>query len=593
MKKIVAEYIADFLVNKNIKNVFTVVGGGAMYLNDAFGSHKNIQCIYNHHEQASAMAAEGYARINDMPAVVCVTSGPGGTNAMTGVLGAYQDNIPMIVISGQVRYETTVDSTGLKLRQFGEQEYSIIESVKPMTKYACMIKDPNEIKYQLEKAIHISNTGRKGPVWLDIPLDVQSSLIEVENLEGYTVEEEEHSYINYIKTISKEILKAERPVILAGSAIRSSGIRDEFLELVNKLNIPVISATSVADIMEIENELYFGNFGVFGGRTGNFIVQNSDLIIGFGCRMAFKHIGFNYKEFSRKSKKIIIDIEEHELLKKTIDIDIPICADISKLIKEFNDYNICICKKNEWMDYCKNLKERFNIYQDKFEKGKDVNPYYFINKFNQKISNDSITVVGNSGASVCTLQMGIHNKNQRLFGNINCGSMGYDLPAAIGACVASKKDVFCITGDGSIQMNIQEPQTIKHNNLGIKIIIFNNGGYQSIVNTQNNFFNGRESGCTNKSGISMPNFKKLADAYDFPYVLIKSHNEIDSKLDEFINIDGFAICEVIQNKEQPIEPRVRSKHKDDGSIYSPPIDDLYPFLDGIEYEKCLFSKWRK
>ena len=257
MKKIVAEYIADFLVNKNIKNVFTVVGGGAMYLNDAFGSHKNIQCIYNHHEQASAMAAEGYARINDMPAVVCVTSGPGGTNAMTGVLGAYQDNIPMIVISGQVRYETTVDSTGLKLRQFGEQEYSIIESVKPMTKYACMIKDPNEIKYQLEKAIHISNTGRKGPVWLDIPLDVQSSLIEVENLEGYTVEEEEHSYINYIKTISKEILKAERPVILAGSAIRSSGIRDEFLELVNKLNIPVISATSVADIMEIENELYF------------------------------------------------------------------------------------------------------------------------------------------------------------------------------------------------------------------------------------------------------------------------------------------------------------------------------------------------
>nr|WP_317331017.1 thiamine pyrophosphate-binding protein [uncultured Romboutsia sp.] len=589
MKKTVAEYIAEFLVDKNIKNVFTVVGGGAMYLNDAFGSHKDINCIYNHHEQASAMAAEGYARINDKPAVVCVTSGPGGTNAMTGVLGAYQDNIPMIVISGQVRYETTVESTGLKLRQFGEQEYTIIESVKPMTKYSCMIKNPNEIKYQLEKAVHISNTGRKGPVWLDIPLDIQSSIIEVNDLYGYTVEEEAKSYIKNIKTISEEINKAKRPVILAGSAIRSSGIRNEFLELVNKLNIPVISATSVSDIMENKNKLYFGNFGVFGGRAGNFIVQNADLVIGFGCRMAFKHIGFNYKEFSKHSKKIIIDIEENELLKKTIDIDIPICADISKLIKEFNNYDIHIPEKKEWMNYCKNLKEILTIYQDKFESSIDVNPYYFMNKFNEKISNDSITIVGNSGASVCALQMGIQNKNQRLFGNVNCGSMGYDLPASIGASVASKKDVFCITGDGSIQMNIQELQTIKHNKLPIKIVIFNNGGYQSIVNTQNNFFNGKEYGCTNKSGISMPSFKKLADAYDFPYVLIKSHSEIDSKLDEFINIDGFAICEVIQSKEQLIEPRVRSKHNSDGSIYSPPIDDLYPFLDEDEYKKYSFS----
>ncbi len=590
MRISVAEYIAEFLSSKNIKDVFTVVGGGAMYLNDAFGNHKDINCIYNHHEQASAMAAEGYARINDKPAVVCVTSGPGGTNAMTGVLGAYQDNIPMIVISGQVRYETTVESTGLKLRQFGEQEYTIIESVKPMTKYACMITEPNEIKYQLEKAVYISNTGRKGPVWLDIPLDIQSSIIEVDNLKGYKVKEEDNSYINDIKTIVEEINKAERPVILAGSAIRSSGIRNEFLELVNKLNIPVISATSVADIMENENKLYFGNFGVFGGRTGNFIVQNADLIIGFGCRMAFKHIGFNYKEFSKHSKKIIIDVEENELLNKTIDIDIPICADISKLIKDFNNYDICIPEKKEWMNYCKNLKERFTIYQDKFERSIDVNPYYFMKKFNEKISNDnSITIVGNSGASVCALQMGIQNKNQRLFGNVNCGSMGYDLPASIGASIASNQEIFCITGDGSIQMNIQELQTIKHNKLPIKIVIFNNDGYQSILNTQNNFFNGKEYGCTNKSGISMPSFEKLADAYDFPYVLIKSHHEIDSKLDEFINIDGFAICEVIQSKDQPIEPRVRSKHKSDGSIYSPPIDDLYPFLDEDEYKKYSFS----
>ncbi len=590
MKKRVADYIVDFLVNKGIKDVFTVVGGGAMYLNDAFGSSKKINCTYHHHEQAAAMAAEGYARINNKMALTCVTTGPGGTNAMTGVLCAYQDNIPMIVISGQVRYNTTVESTGLKLRQFGEQEYTIVDSVKPMTKYAHMVKNANEIKYQLEKALYIANSGRKGPVWLDIPLDIQSAIIETDNLQSYKIENEEFNHCKDIELIIEELKKAERPVILAGSSIRTSGSRNKFLNLIKKLNIPVVAATSIADVINNENELYFGNFGVFGGRSGNFIIQNADLVIGFGCRMSFKQTGFNFKEFASNAKKIVIDIDKEELLKNTMKIDVPIYADISEVIEELNDSNIEAFNNKDWLNYCSNLKKKFSIYQPKFKNSLQVNPYYFINEFNKKIKDDSIVVVGNSTASVCTLQMGVEKENQRLFGNVNCGTMGYDLPASIGACIASKKEVFCVTGDGSIQMNIQELQTIIHNKLPIKIIIFNNSGYQAIVNTQNNFFEGRLSGCTNDSGISMPDFSKLANAYGLPYVLIENNENVEKGLDELINIEGFAICEIIQDEHQTIEPRVKSKEKEDGTIYSPPIDDLSPFLNNDEYIQCLFKK---
>jgi acetolactate synthase-1/2/3 large subunit len=591
MQQRVSDYIADFLVSKGVKDIFSVVGGGAMYLNDAFGNNKGLTCTYNHHEQASAIAAEGYARINNEIAVVCVTTGPGGTNALTGVLCGYQDNIPMLIISGQVRYNTTVESTGLKLRQFGEQEYTIIESVRPMTKYATMVKDPYEIRYYLEKALYLATSGRKGPCWLDIPLDVQGYIIETDNLRCYEMEENIGNNDIEINTIINEIEKAKRPVILAGSAIRSSGIRAEFIELVKKINIPVVSATSIVDVVNYENDLYFGTFGVFGGRAGNFIVQNADLIIGMGCRMSFKQTGFNFSEFAKNAKKIIIDIDCDELSKDTIKIDIPINADIKDIVSELYNSNVKpFSNRNNWIEYCGNLKNKFPIYQEKHKQSFEVNPYYFIHRFNERIKEDNITVVGNSTSSVCVLQMGTQKENQRVFGNVNCGTMGYDIPASIGAAKASNKEVFCITGDGSMQMNIQELQTIVHNKLPIKIIVFNNNGYQAIVQTQTNFFDGRLSGCTQTSGISMPQLEKIANAYGMPYVLIKTNETVEEGLDKLFSINGYAICEVIQDKNQTIEPKVRSREKEDGTLYSPPIDDLFPFLDEEEYNSCIFKE---
>jgi len=589
MKQRVADYIADYLVERGIKDVFTVVGGGAMYLNDSFGNKEGLNCTYNHNEQASAIAAEGYARINGDIAAVCVTTGPGGTNAMTGVLCGYQDSIPMLIISGQVRYSTTVESTGLSLRQFGEQEYTIIDSVKPMTKYAYMIKNPYDIKYHLEKALYYATSGRKGPCWLDIPLDVQGAVIETNELKGFQVDSVINKNIN-IDVLINEIKKSKKPVILAGSAIRTAGMMDEFIKLVDKLNIPVIAATSIADVMSRDNKLYFGNFGVFGGRAGNFIIQNSDLIISIGCRMSFKQTGFNFAEFAKGAKKIIIDIDEDELLKETIKIDIPINADISDIIPLLNKTEDQFFKnENKWLEYCNKLKDQYPILQEKHNLSSAVNPYYFICKFNERILEDNISVVGNSVACVCTLQMGVEKPNQRLFGNVNCGTMGYDIPAAIGAAKASGKNVFCITGDGSMQMNIQELQTIVHNNLPVKIVVFNNSGYQAIVQTQTNFFEGRLSGCTFDSGISMPNLEKIAYAYGLPYVKIVDHDDIDKGLSNLFKIKGYALCEVIQDKEQGIEPKVKSKQLVDGTIVSPPLDDLSPFLEADEYTKCRFE----
>lgn len=592
MKQRVADYIADFLAEHDITNVFTVVGGGAMHLNNAFGCHKHLKCIYNHHEQASAMAAEAYARINSRIAAVCVTTGPGGTNAMTGVLGGFLDNIPMLVISGQVRYNTTVESTGLNLRQLGEQEYTIVNSVQPMTKYAAMVKEPVDIRYHLEKAVFLANSGRKGPCWLDIPLDVQGAIIETDDLEGYKPAAATQLSGSAVSMILKELEEAERPVLLAGSALRLSGVLDTFYELIEKLNIPVICPTSVADLLPTRYRLYFGNFGVFGGRTGNFIVQNADLLVSLGCRLSFKQTGFNFSEFAKNAKKIVIDIDGEELKKETTKIDVPILADVAELVLKLNSkLNKPLPPRGNWVLYCDYLKQKFPILQERHSNSSRVNPYYFSSKLIESLPRDAVVVVGNSCACVSVLQSGVDKLGQRLFGNVNCGSMGYDLPAALGAAVAINGPVICITGDGSIQMNLQELQTIVHNKLPVKIIIFSNGGYQAIVQTQTNFFGKRLSGCTPESGVSFPSFKRIAYAYDIPYFCIHNHEELTEGISWLMSNESYAVCEVIQDTSQPIEPKVLSKRLTDGSMYSPPIDDLAPFIDEDVYCECTYRTW--
>ena len=597
MKQRVADYVADFLVSKDIVDVFTVVGGGSMFLNDALGHHKKLSCIYNHHEQACSMAAEAYYKQKGTMAAVCVTTGPGGTNTITGLLGAYQDSIPMFVISGQVRYETTVESTGLNLRQFGGQEHQIINTVNNVTKYAEMVRKPEEIRYILEKAYYEAMNGRRGPVWVDIPLGIQSSEIETEELIGFEPEDEEtHTIENAIECIVEELKKAKRPVIVAGSAIRTVGYVDKFLKLVEKLNVPVTYPLVVSDVVANTHELAMGCFGGVGNRAANFMVQNADLMIVFGCRMAFAHIGFNYKAFSPNSKKITIDIDENEQKKPTMKRDIPIIADVKDIIDGLLEFDIDnLPEYLSWRKYCNELKNAFPIFQEHHKTSIDerVNPYYIAKELLDRMDKNGIVVLGNSSGLDPALQIGVKEQGQRIILNCNCGSMGYCLPAAIGAHRASERPIVVYTGDGCIQMNIQELATIMYNKLPIKIVILNNNGYGGVVATQKNFFGGRLSGCTESSGIGMPNFEKIADAYGFDYYRISNHGDVEAKLDELFSDDKPAICEVMQDFSQEIEPCVSSRKLEDGTIVSTGIDDMAPFLPLEEYNKWQYDNWIK
>lgn len=588
MQMRVADFVAEFLVKNDIKDMFSVVGGGAMYLNDAFGNTEGLHITYNHHEQACAIAAESYARIKGKAAAVCVTTGPGGINALNGVVCAYQDSLPMIVISGQVRYNTTVESTGLNLRQFGEQEFPIVPVVAHMTKYAEMVRKPEDILYHLQKALYIAHEGRRGPVWLDIPLDIQGANIETETLKEYIPDKREYRDVD-IKLVSKVINEAKRPVIFAGEAIRSSGAYDMFRKLLAEYKIPVLATATTLDLMALDEDMYYGNVGSFGGRAGNFIIQNADLILALGCRMSFKQIGFNYQMFSPESKRIVVDIDSEELKKKTVKADYSVNMDVGEFMKLLCEETYC-ADIDTWIRYCNDMKQKYPMYMDKFADSEAVNPYEFANQLNKHIPDDSVSILGNSVACVCVHQIGIGNANQRQYTNKNCGTMGYDIPAAIGAAIAKKGEVLCITGDGSFQMNLQELQTIVHNSLPIKIFIFNNGGYQAIIQTQTNFF-GRLSGCNKDCGLSMPNFEKLAYAYNIPYVRIEKNADIEKGLDEVFSYDGYVLCEMIQDLEQGIEPRSKSMKTEDGKIVSPPIDNLFPFLPEKEYKENRFTKW--
>lgn len=596
MIQTVADYIADFLVEKQITDVFSVVGGGAMFLNDAFGKKQGLHCTYNHHEQACAMAAEGYYKYKGNMAAVCVTTGPGGTNAITGVLGAWQDSIPLFVISGQVRYETTVESTGLPLRQYGGQEHQIIDTVRNITKYAVMIKKPEDIRYYLEKAYDVALAGRRGPVWLDIPLNVQSTYVDTEKLKGYEVQQEQRDMRQLALTIIQEMQNARRPLIVAGSAIRTAGKVEEFLQLVEKWDMPVTYPLVVPDIISAENEHALGCFGSVASRAANIAVQNADLLVVFGCRMTFTHIGFNYQKFSPQSRKIVIDIDVAEQEKPIMKRDVKIIADVGAVIDELLRYDAPSQSMDMlWNSYCRDLKRHFPVFQSHHCKSAEnkVNMYYMAKCLTDRLDKDSIVVLGNSSGLDPKLQMGIREQGERVILNCNCGSMGYCLPAGIGAAIASGKRVVVYTGDGCIQMNIQELETIEYHRLPIKIIILNNGGYGGIVATQNNFCEGRLTGCTKQSGLGMPDFEKLAYAYNLDYMRIDTHKDVHKSLELLFSNDRPAICEVQQDTIQQVEPCVSSRRRADGTLVSTAIDDMYPFLTVEEYQQHQYASWKK
>lgn len=591
MKKRVADVIMETLVEQKIEDCFAVVGGGAMHLDNALALNENITKYFNHHEQACAMAAEAYARISGKMAVVCVTSGPGATNAITGVMGAWQDSLPMIVLSGQVRYEISVEKSGLPLRYRGTQEYNIIPAVKHMTKYAVMLKDPLAVRREIIKAIRIALDGRRGPVWIDIPLDVQSAFVEEQDL--YSVVD---NNINNRKVIPEALIRAyellkmaKRPCILAGSGIISGNVRTEFEQFVDRYKIPVIGGAWVSDVFYTEHPRYFGLSGNIGPRTGNFILQNADVILTLGNSLSFRQTGFQQGMFAPNAKIIMVDADQYEAQKPGIRLEQFLHLDLKDFFISAENYFLPIEAPIEWMNYCYSLKKRFTPYEaiEKLDLKERVCAYYFWKEFDENASYDTIVALGNNSANSAKLQIGIRKKGQRVITNYTCGSMGYDLPAAIGASIAAKKEVICITGDGSIMMNLQELQTIKHYDIPIKIIIFSNDGYNAFRQTCKNFFDNCLIGCNAETGVSFPNFEKIALTFGFEYKHCHSNEDITEGVEWILNNSGHLLLEIDQRFDDPVTPKVASRLNEDGVFETPVLQDMYPFLDRKEYNELM------
>lgn len=596
----VAELIADFLVKKGVKHVFTVTGGGAMHLNDALGHKEGLISIYNHHEQACSTAAEGYARATGKIAAVCVTSGPGGTNAITGVLGGYQDSIPMFVVSGQVKRVTTIHATDVPLRQLGDQEFDIVSCVKGMTKYAEIMLEPDDILYHLEKAWFLANNGRKGPVWLDVPIDVQAAKVEETKLRHFEGSDEEATLIKaenpvYDEKVTKQIIdkikSAKRPVVFAGTAINIADAKAEFRDCIESLQIPVLTAWNAHDILEDEHPLYAGRPGTVGNRGGNFNIQNADLVLVLGSRLNIRLISYNYENFAKDAYKIIVDIDANELKKPTITPDLPVHADVKDVMKSIAAYiksngKDCVGDHKDWTEYCVGLNKKYPTAKPEFFTAKPLNPYAFIDKlFRNHLEAGEIVACGNGSACVITHQASVIKKNQRVFTNSGTAQMGYGFPAALGVAVANGgKRVICIDGDGSFQMNIQELQTIVHNKLNVKTVILNNNGYHSIRQTQKNNFNPPMVGVSSDNGISFPDLSKLIPAYGMKYLKVDDIDTMDDAVKEFLEFDGPAVLEAIVDPEQNFEPKLSSKQLPDGTMVSPTLDDMFPFLPEEEYK---------
>ena len=619
----VSDYISNYMADSGVTSCFMITGGGAMHLNDSIGHNSRIQCTFNHHEQACSIAAEGYARVTGNPALVCVTSGPGGTNAITGVMGAWLDSVPMIVISGQVKRETTIQACpDLGLRQLGDQEFDIIHSVSNMTKYAVMVTAPEEIAWHLEKAYHLATSGRKGPVWIDVPLDVQSALIDSESIIHYTPTSD-NNYSNQLQSIvtsdhssfvtseinpaqiihvAEKISKAKAPLFLVGTGIHLSSSERLLLDLVSEFEIPVVTAWNANDLIAYDNPKFAGMPGTVGTRAGNFALQNCDLLISLGCRMNIRMVGYNRHDFAKKAYTIAVDIDESELSKPTVDIDYPICGDVRQLLQELLSYakktsfysDEIASTHRKWLKWCRERVDKYTALNEiKIipDQHVSVNPYIFIDKLFDCLGEDDVIACSNGSACVVTFQAAKIKQGQRMFTNSGCASMGYGLPAALGAAVATdkltSKRVICIEGDGSIMMNLQELATVAHNHLNIKIIILNNNGYHSIRQTQNNMFSPPNIGIDSETGVGFPDFAKLAEAFRLDYHFITLNN-LDTEIEKILSTNEPAVVEVLIDSSQDFVPKVSAKIDDKGMIVSPSLNDMAPFLSDSEIKGNIY-----
>lgn len=592
-----SDYVIKFLHKIGIKHIFVISGGGNIHLIEAVGKNPDIQYICNHHEQASATAAEAYARITGNIGVCLVTTGPGGTNAITGMLGAWLDSIPMLVISGQVKREMI--GAGKLGRQYGDQEINIIDIIKPVTKYAVTVMKPNEIGYHLEKAVHIAKSGRPGPVWIDIPLDVQGSIIEEKNLKTYKINKNTLTHITnkavlrkLVKQMITQLQKSERPVLYAGIGIRLAGAVKEFLQLVNILKIPVLTSYAGYDLIPSDHPYFYGRAHAFGQRAANFILQNSDFLLSIGARLDIRTIGYTYKAFARQAYHVMVDIDKKELEKPILSPELPIQADAKDFILEMIHYlkeHPIKTSYDEWLLYGKNLNAKYPVVLPEYWKEKKfVNPYCFIETIGKQFKEGELIVVSNGvGPLNCSYQALFIKKGQRIILNNGCAQMGYGLPAAIGVSFAAglKKRVICFEGDGSLQLNIHELQVMKHHNLPIKIFVYSNDGYQSIVNTQKNLFEGRFTAVNSSSGVSCPDFVKIGKAYRIKSIRINNHKDMAKKIKYVLDYPGGILCDINAVRDLMLSPKLIAKKLPNGQFVSPPLEDMGPFLPREEFKK--------
>src|SRR3989344_2015618 len=604
-KKIkVSDLVIKFLEDLGLTHIFLISGGGNIHLIDSVGKAKKLKYVCNHHEQACSTAAEGYARIHGLGACL-VTTGPGGTNAITGVLGAYQDSIPVIVISGQVRRNTI--GAGKFARQFGDQEVNIVDIVEPLTKYAVTVTEPDEILYHLQKAAYLAKNGRPGPVWIDIPLDVQGWFIFQKDLKKFNPKEIKPGYQTEKKLIKKlvgntldKLKNSKRPVLYVGNGIRLAGAEKELLKLVNLLKIPVLTSYAGYDLLPSDHPYFFGRGHAFGQRAANFILQNSDLLISIGARFDIRTIGFTYKAFARNAYKIMVDIDIQEIKKPILSVDLPVNFDakqfIAEMLKQLNKNSLRL-KIADWLKYGRDLNKEYPIVLKGYWKEKKaVNPYCFIETVGKYLKPNELIVVSDGVGPLNCMYQDFHVKSgQRIILNNGTAQMGYGLPAAIGVAFAAnkKKRIICFEGDGSLQLNLHELGIMAHYKLPIKLFLYNNGGYLSIMNTQRGLFGGKFVGSNTESGVPTVDFIKLAKVYGFKTVKIKNHSDMVKGIKKVLKTPGPVFCEINSTRDTVLTPKLMAQKLPNGQFVSPPLEDMGPFLPRDEFKKnMLIPLWK-
>ena len=580
----VADYIFKTLADRGVKHCFLVTGGGAMHLNDALRLEKRIKPVCCHHEQACAIAAEGYYRASGRLPVVSVTTGPGGTNAITGVIGAWLDSIPMVVISGQVKFSTTIASCpDIPLRQLGDQEINIVDIVRPVTKYAKMVTEPEQICDELPKALEIATSGRPGPVWLDVPLNVQGAPLEKPERPSPEKRKDVECGGAEMAALSELFKASRRPVVIAGHGIELDRAEEDFVALAEKLHIPVLSTFCGMNVIPSDHPLSFGRIGTIGQRAANFVLQNADLIVSIGSRNNIRQISYNWENFGKRAKKVVVDVDPAELAKPTVRPDLGICCSAAAFIRAWAASEMD-CRRPEWLAWCEGIRGKYPAHTpDQMVCDGGVNPYHLTALMSEVCPADTAVAIGNGTVSIAAFQTWARKRGQRVFCNSGCASMGYDLPAAVGAAVSGARTV-CLAGDGSLMMNLQELETVLHNGLPLKVFIFDNHGYTSIRQTQGNLFSRDFIGCDPASGVGFPDFAKICSALGFRVREIVSHGEIRAVLEDVFSNWRPEVVVVNIPEELGFSPKLSARRLPDGTMVSPSLEDMFPFLPREEME---------